>query len=285
LAHTEYVAGFEFRYGCEVSQLAPPVARHWRPLGLSAAGRDFIESCFAAPHSSLIGALHSCLRLILSDFDVNGLLGTHPLFLLATEQWEQLLQRTSQAQGSLLDIGAGNGDVTSTLAPLFSEVRTTEQSKAMVRRLRRRGFQCRVAADGEQVVGASGASETFDVVCLLNVLDRTSHPSQALRAAADRVRSAGRLVVSMPLPQNAFCYRGPRVVAPQGPMPSRGDSWEQQCSSLGLAMLDLLPEFELRSVSRCPYISGGDQRNRLYVLDDALFVLARTGGTASIRTD
>jgi len=285
LANTEYVAGFEFRYGCEVSQLAPAVAQRWLQLELAPAGRDFVESCFAAPHGAITGALHSWLRLFLSDFDVNGLLGTHPLFLLDTEQWARLLNRDRDGLGSLLDIGAGNGDVTSTLAPLFTEVLTTEQSRAMVRRLRQRGFDCQVAADGERVVGVGGLSTSFDVVCLLNVLDRTSHPTQALRAAGNHVRDTGRLVVSMPLPQNAFCYRGPRIVAPQGPMSSRADTWEQQCSSLALAMLELLPQFELLSVSRCPYISGGDQRNRLHVLDDALFVLTRTGGTASLQAD
>jgi hypothetical protein len=42
----------------------------------------------------------------------------------------------------LLDVGAGDGGVTSRLAPFFSTVVCTEVSTQMCRRLRQRGYRC-----------------------------------------------------------------------------------------------------------------------------------------------
>lgn len=42
----------------------------------------------------------------------------------------------------LLDVGAGDGNVTRRLAPLFDDITVTEASKYMGNRLRGRGYRC-----------------------------------------------------------------------------------------------------------------------------------------------
>lgn len=97
------------------------------------------------------------------------------MHIFSTEQIEHLLRKSLyhlNASGKLLDIGAGDGNVTKELAPLFSSVCTTEMSSHMIGRLQQRGFDARLTTDPD--VFASDAP--FDVVSCLNVLDRCSRP-------------------------------------------------------------------------------------------------------------
>src|SRR5690349_21798042 len=79
-------------------------------------------------------------RLYLSDFDANALTGMYRMQLLPEGAWRRLLGE--RARGRLLDVGAGSGDVTASLALCFDEVETTEVSRGMVKRLGKRGFRC-----------------------------------------------------------------------------------------------------------------------------------------------
>lgn len=59
-------------------------------------------------------------------------------------------------KGRLLDVGAGAGNVTQQLAPLFEEVVTTEVSSMNAVRLRQRGFVCvETPVPTEEAVGSS----------------------------------------------------------------------------------------------------------------------------------
>jgi hypothetical protein len=87
---------------------------------------------------------------MLSDYDANALLDFYAMHLLSTAQWHALLG--PHAHGRLLDVGAGSGDVTASLAPLFDAVTTTEASRGMARRLRVRPRLSRARSRG---VGAA----------------------------------------------------------------------------------------------------------------------------------
>jgi SAM-dependent methyltransferase len=177
--------------------------------------------------------LHSALKMMnYSDFDVNGILDTYPLHLLSTAQLQTLVQHAGcsrdfaglappsavqQQFGAALDIGAGVGLVTEQLQPLCSEpVSTTETSAQMAGRLRRRGFECHeddVAAPDSPTRSCFRGS--FDLVSVLNVLDRAPAPRALLEAAHDMLRPGGWLLLATPLPFRPFYYDGARCLQPE----------------------------------------------------------------------
>lgn len=69
------------------------------------------------------------------------------MFVLSEAQIQKLLRREQRIGGSLLDIGAGDGNVTRSLASLVDKVRTTEVSPPMVKNLNARGYNCVETSD------------------------------------------------------------------------------------------------------------------------------------------
>lgn len=232
----------------------------------------FIVGAHTQPHSTWKTRTHRVLRAWLSDYDVNGLLGMYPMFLMSNDGWRSLLQESlpQDARGSLLDVGAGDGGLTQQLAPLFSEVTTTEASWAMARRLRRRGYRCL-----RQDIGETPLGETFDCVTCLNVLDRTAYPLRLLRALSRLCAPDGCLVLATPLPLRAFYYEGPQTLTPPERLFAPGPTWEHAARQFTDAVNDILSEFELLRWTDMPYLSWGDSEEPLYVLHDFVGVWRR----------
>lgn len=271
---TQYLAGFEFHYGCELERLPLGLRSRWLPLQMDAAARHFVEERFANPHGRALGLMHSVLRQVLSDFDVNGVLGAYPLHLLSTAQWRQLLP---SAPGRHLDVGAGNGDLTLQLAPLCKATTTTEQSRAMCRVLRRRGFEClHTPAGTARQLDERLGDRQYDLITALNVLDRTCQPRSLLRVMQRHLAPDGALALSVPLPLVPFYFTGPATRPPKEALDVSGATWIEQLPQLVEAVALELEHCQLSQLSRAPYISGGDWRRRLYVLDAAVLVFRRT---------
>jgi SAM-dependent methyltransferase len=253
------------RYELERARLPSRLAGRVIGLGLDPAARAFIDAACERPHSRLLGLAHRLLRPVLSDFDINGLLGTHPLHLLSTEQWRTLLGDAPRRR--LLDVGAGSGDVTSALLPLFDQVSATETSWAMARRLRRRGIEClRLDAASDPLPDAG-----FDVVSCLNVIDRCDAPRSLLRQLAGALAPGGLLVVATPLPIQPFVYEGGTTREPREALACRAGDWEGAATELFDHELEPLG-LPLTALARAPYLSRGFAARPLYVLDDAIFV-------------
>lgn len=219
------------------------------------------------PHGAVREGARRILRRVMSDFDADGLLGTCPMALLGERSWEALV---GEARGGrLLDVGAGSGDVTVHARSLFREIVTTETSRPMARRLRRRGFTCHRVDLAREPLSGGGP---FDVVSLLDVLDRCDRPRSLLRAAAGLTVPAGRLLVSVPLPVRPHVDVGGHTVDPDEPITGHGESWEE-------ALVDLIAGtiepagLEVRRIARAPYLSLG--ASGLTALDAALLVCAR----------
>lgn len=230
----------------------------------------YLQQAKHARHGAFVTWLHHALRGFLSDFDINGYLGTYPLFVLSTKQWQVLLPNAA-GRGTLLDVGAGRGDVTAELGRLFSDVTAVETSRGMARRLRRRGYEVL-----ELDLGDAELDRQFDAVSLLNVLDRCDRPLSLLGQARRLLRPGGVLVIALVLPYRPFVYRGRQSSAPAERLPITSKTFEEAASQfLSLALLPL--GLRIRAVSRAPYLSGGDAARPLYELDDLIVVAEAVG--------
>jgi len=186
---------------------------------------------------------------------------------------EKKIETKKRTAGRLLDIGAGDGRVTTQFAPCFDEVVTTEVASQMVKRLRAKGFTCHQTADIKTGVPHDGG---YDVVSLFNVIDRCNFPRQLLMDVKPFLKSINsRVIVATPLPLNAWVEVGTKWVRPAERLTGRccGGTWEDGVKEL--AREYFLPcGFKVLSVSRLPYLSQGDNYRPFYVLDDAVFVLS-----------
>ncbi|CAJ1444730.1 unnamed protein product [Effrenium voratum] len=240
------------------------------PLGPFDAATDFL--CEAPPASKLAAALYEALgALPLNEFDLQALLYPGASHLLTARQLRQLLAfGGSRAPKSVLDVGAGDGCVTEQLRKLKAEVVALETSRGMAWRLRRlKNFE---AHCGDLAAGAL-PGRSFELVCLLNVLDRCSQPQALLAAAREK---APLLLLATPLPFQAS-YFGPET-SWTGEVPEPlgdSDAWPGDWAGDALRLLRaVLPQSGWRplAVSRVPYLTGGDEEGAVE-LDD-LVVLA-----------
>src|SRR5690349_10183232 len=127
-------------YECDPGELPADLAHRFVKLDLGPEGESYLTEAFRTRPGRARTVLHRTLLSWFSDFDADGLLDMYPMHLLGTSGWRRLLgDRPGQRH---LDVGAGAGHVTATIAPLVGETITTETSRVMARKLRKRGFRC-----------------------------------------------------------------------------------------------------------------------------------------------
>ena len=144
-------------------------------------------------------------------------LDTHSAAILLDIPWPRAPQDLDQGQRSdasraegmqplrLLDVGAGDGAVTAELAPLFSEVMTTEVSRPCVRAICKRGFACTATSD----LAVLTDMPQWDVVSCFNVLDRCSCPLDLLAGIRRLTKpQSGRVLLAVVLPFRPFVECG-----------------------------------------------------------------------------
>jgi 2-polyprenyl-3-methyl-5-hydroxy-6-metoxy-1,4-benzoquinol methylase len=257
--------GISLKYDCDLSALPPHTAARFVRLEPDGETERYLESAGTRRHGWLKTRLHHLLTDFLSDFDANGTLNMYAMHLLSPEQWAKLLP---PAQGlRLLDLGAGSGDVTESFTRLGCEVRTTERSRAMAKRLNQRGLAC---TPGD--VAVLGVPEPpYDIITCLNVIDRCPKPLGLLRAAVAGLRPQGILVIATPLPYSPFYYDGARTQSPLEKLACPGDTWEVAVSAL-IDTLRRTLNLHTLMFARCPYFCGGDHAKALYTLDDAVLI-------------
>ena len=245
--------------------LAPELARAYFEAPVDPDTEAWLTR--SRPHGWLATSAQRIARRFASDFEVNARLGMYSLHLGGTATYRALLGPEHEG-GSLLDVGAGTGEVTAMMAPLFGSVRCTETSPAMARRIRGLGFSCDVL----DLVSAD-VSGRFDVVSLLNVLDRTARPLTLIDRAIAQLRDEGRLILATPLPSRPHVDLGGVTAEPDEPMGGEGESFEE---ALGSLVTTLLAPRGLQVVrwTRLPYRSQGDTAQPFYEHDDALLLCA-----------
>lgn len=218
-----------------------------------------------------------------SDFDVNGILNIYPLHLFTEAQLKVLMQRAKVDMiENALDIGSGCGDLTAALSGICRQkLITTETSHVMCQKLRDKGYECwreDVSTTYRQHI-AKG--HTFNLVSMLNVIDRTPKPNSLLLAAHSMLNKNGLLLLATPLPFRPFYFTNDfkfhntrrKYGQPLETIPglSKIGLWDEQAEIL---LKKVLPEngFEPVVFARLPYVSGGDYFTNYTALDDILVV-------------
>lgn len=250
------------------------------------------------------GVLRSCFSLTTA----NGIVGRGTMHVLSVAQTAALLghelpvepsveQARSAAASSaaetrrsrfdtLLDIGAGDGGVTASLARFCSLVYATEESPSMRWRLRRRGYH--VLASGPE------GGKQYDLVSCLNVLDRADKPLTLLQDLKAMLRPGGRVVMAVVLPWCPFVEDGTKKRAPVEALPMTGGrccdkaAWEVSARMLMERVIEPAG-FRVERWTRVPYLCEGSNTHEYYTLDDLVMCLesvpvptaARVAGVAA----
>lgn len=119
--------------------------------------------------------------------------------MFGREHLEKLFGGKAPTGRLLLDVGAGDGNVTAQVATGFQHVYATEASQPMVDRLSSRGYTA--LGDPDCLTDGSLGKGAFDLVMMLNVLDRASKPLSMLRALKTLVKpDTGRILLAVVLP-------------------------------------------------------------------------------------
>ncbi|KAG1690513.1 hypothetical protein DVH05_028017 [Phytophthora capsici] len=266
--------GPALNYGVDKAQLDSALQSAFVQLDCDEETEAFLDTCTGGSLWESMGS--TILGLFYSLTDANGILGRGQMFVLSKAQVQQLLHR-EQAGGSLLDIGAGDGNVTASLASLVDQVTTTEASAPMVAHLNSRGYNSVQTCDLQHELVQS--RKPYNIISMLNVLDRADKPLTMLREIRELLDPHnGLFLLAVVLPFSAFVEQGTQRVAPAEKLPMRGGLCAEGASfeiaaSLLLRNVLLPAGFKLRHFSRVPYLCRGDMQQPYYVLSDAIFVL------------
>lgn len=272
------------KYHIDRRDLSDHIRRYIHELEPDERVKQFVKNCYDDFDSITWRNIRSCVvRPALSLFgwsntDIHGYLQTGGMHLLSTKQIRTLLKLgEAESLGVVLDIGAGDGGVTSYIEPLFREVVATDVSDVMVERLRSRGYESFCTDDITTIPSLSMLD--VSVVCLLNVLDRCDKPLMLLKqihsVLANNRHGDGRLLLAVVLPFCPFYESGSTQVAPEERLHADRE-WVSFEDSVSYFVDEVFSPcaYTLDSVSRVPYLSQGDMYNPIYTLDCAIFVLS-----------
>jgi 2-polyprenyl-3-methyl-5-hydroxy-6-metoxy-1,4-benzoquinol methylase len=214
-----------------------------------------------------------------STTDANALVDRGRMFVFGRDHLAKLFGGTPPSGQLLLDVGAGDGHITSHVSPMFERVVATEFSKPMVKRLREKGFFATSKVDALDDPSFLG-KHCYDLVMMLNVLDRADKPLTLLKQLRSMMNpKSGHLILAVVLPWCPFVEDGKKQKRPSEKLPMKGGglcvegaSFEQSVTMMTEKVL-IPAGFDVVSWTKLPYLCEGDGTKEYYVLDDAVFVL------------
>ncbi|KAK3917897.1 putative NADH dehydrogenase [ubiquinone] flavoprotein 2, mitochondrial [Frankliniella fusca] len=185
------------------------------------------------------------------------------MFVFSSEQFARLVE--GRTGGRLLDLGAGDGAVTSQMEPFFDEVSVTEISAPMRKILARRKYRILEIENWAN-------SGLWDVISCLNVLDRCSKPEELLAQIHDSLTPEGKAIFAIVLPYQPYVEVGGKGDhQPEERLPIEGISFDEQVASFVKNVLHPA-NFQVEKWTRLPYLCEGDLQQAYYWLSDAVFV-------------
>ncbi|XP_069838078.1 protein-L-histidine N-pros-methyltransferase isoform X2 [Dendropsophus ebraccatus] len=211
--------------------------------------------------------MSSVFSMFMSRTSINGLLGRGSMFVFSPEQFQRLLKVGPEWKSHrLLDLGAGDGEVTKVMSPHFEEIYVTEMSQTMIWQLQKKKYRV-LNIDEWQRTGFQ-----YDVISCLNLLDRCHQPVTLLKEMRSVLEpTQGRVILALVLPFHPYVENGGKWEKPSEIMEVNGSIWEEQVNSLAAVFQEA--GFVVEAFTRLPYLCEGDMYNDYYVLDDAVFIL------------
>ncbi|EDW01902.1 protein-L-histidine N-pros-methyltransferase [Drosophila grimshawi] len=227
----------------------------------------------------------SVLQFFMTQTDINGLLKRGSMFILSEDQFYKLLEaggfvaRSLPQTITLLDIGAGDGEVSLRVANSVTElsgnavlqVFATEASWTMRERLKKLNFN---------VVTEIQELQNVELISCLNVLDRCFDSFKLLEDIHTALAPHGRAVIALVLPYMHYVETNTSHLPLRPLMDNpnkrngRGTSFEEEATMF----LELLENcgFRVESWTKAPYLCEGDLRQSFYWLIDIIVVLSKT---------
>uniref|UniRef100_F1L8Y9 Methyltransferase-like protein 9 n=1 Tax=Ascaris suum TaxID=6253 RepID=F1L8Y9_ASCSU len=194
------------------------------------------------------------------------------MFIFSTDQFREFMQIPSdwnEFDKYMLDLGAGDGRVTSVLAQFYKNVAVTEASKVMEWRLAQRGFRVLPLDKWTNISGP------LHLVSVLNLLDRHFDPVALLGdlyRLTSRTNALLLIAVVLPIRQYVEFHPTRKTTNADSKINVTGETLEEQASSL-VEQVFIPSGFELIRWGKLPYLCEGDQNRAYYKLDDAVFLL------------
>ncbi|KAL8590549.1 hypothetical protein ACOMHN_010985 [Nucella lapillus] len=241
--------------------------------------KEFLDHCYEKADWIFTQLFHSLAQMVLGVFmtktSINGLLGRGSMFVLSHQQFEKLLGMSPVRKAeNLIDLGAGDGEVTKVMSSYFRNVYATEMSPTMQKMLSSKGFQVL------DVDKWDNGSVIYDVVSCLNLLDRCDKPVTLLHAIRRVLRpDTGRVLIAVVIPFKPYVEFDSPDHIPTEHLQIKGATFEEQVSQLTRAVFQPAG-LELEAFARVPYLCDGDLRHSFYLLNDALFVLKPSTSSA-----
>ncbi|XP_072947157.1 protein-L-histidine N-pros-methyltransferase isoform X2 [Epargyreus clarus] len=258
-------------YRVEESRVIPELKQKFVQLDPDEETKEFLSSSIDKSTWVWTQIWYLLAKAVLKHFwsvtDINGWLGRGSMFVLSEAHARSLLTKAgvvlNGSTGALVDLGAGDGEVSRRFAHLFSDRYATEISSSMRKALSSKGFKLLDTDEWWR-------SRRFSCVCMLNLLDRCSRPRSMLLQARAALAPAGVLLLALVLPYKPYV----EVTAdhkPEERLPIEGATFEEQVASF-VKFMRTEVSFELAAWARAPYLCEGDFAQAYYWLDDSVFV-------------
>ena len=168
----------------------------------------------------------------------------------------------------LLDLGAGDGKVTSVMANYYQKVYVTEMSSVMRKLLAKNGYFVLEIDEWHQ----NGL--TYDLISCLNLLDRCDKPLTMLSQMKSCLKpESGRIILGLVLPFSQYVESNVKSDhKPSEIISMEGDCFESQMNSLKNNVLT--PNgLIIERWTKLPYLCEGDLDLTFYWLYDVVMVL------------
>ena len=249
----------------------------------------FIQQSIAKADQILMQMWHNLAKTVLKRFfgytqtDINGYLRRGSMFVISTSQFILMREKAGlqtnldNPEGSLIDLGAGDGQPTDNLRPFYKDTYATEASWAMRDILKEKNVKVLDIDDWDV---DNDLQRSFDAIACLNLLDRCENPISILRRIKKALKPGGILLIAIVLPFNPYVEFNSShepveklLELNSEHLQSNEDSkytFEKQVPSVVKTLQQ--EGFSIDAWTRVPYLCEGDMGQSLYFLSDAVFL-------------
>ena len=162
----------------------------------------------------------------------------------------------------MIDLGAGDSNVTLKFSDHFQHLYATETSKPMQKLLMTKNI---TVLPIEKWI----SENEYDFISCLNLLDRCDNPKDIIEGIKYSLKPNGIILIALVLPFKPFVeVRNSRE--PKQSLSIEGSNLIEQAQSFVKIMNNF--GFKLRAWTRLPYLCEGDLLHSVYYLDDAVFL-------------